>query len=299
MTRWLLVVAAVPLWLGSSVLLGSIPALRRGSLSARLLPHTPGARAPAHRGGNSLRAVVEPIAADWAERIARAAGLGQDLRRRLDLVGDHRSTSAFRIRQVALSLATGLTATVLAGAVGLPGAALTAVAIASPAIAFAALDEHLSSRARQEQRRRRNELPVVAEQLGMLIATGYSVPAALARVGERGHGRVSDDLRLVVARIGQGVDETVALRSWADMVDLDGAHRLVSVLSLHRSTTDLGRLIGQEARSIRDELHRELLATLERRTQQVWIPVTVATLVPGVMFLLVPFLAAVRSFTDL
>lgn len=299
MTRWLLVLAVVPMWLGASLLLGSIPVLRRGSLTARLLPHTPGARSPVRTGGNSLRAVVEPIAADWAERLARAVGLGQDLRRRLDLVGDDRGPSAFRVRQVGLSIGVGMFVVVGSGAVGVPGTLLTAIAIAAPAVTFALLDEHLSSRARQEQRRRRNELPVVAEQLGMLFATGYSVPAALARLGERGHGRVSADLRRVAAQIGQGVDETVALRAWAEMVDLEGAHRLVSVLALHRSTTDLGRLIGQEARSIRDELHRELLASLERRTQQVWIPVSVATLVPGVMFLLVPFLAAVRSFTDL
>lgn len=299
MTRLLLVLAVIPMWLGASLLLGAIPALRRGSLSARLLPHAPGTRVTLRPGGASLRAVVEPIAADWGERLARTVGLGQDLRRRLDLVGDDRGTSAFRVRQVASSVATGMVVVLGAGTLGLAGPVLTACAIATPAITFALLDEQLSSRARQEQRRRRSELPVVAEQLGMLIATGYSVPAALSRLGERGHGRISVDLHRVTAQIGQGVDEIVALRSWADTVDLDGAHRLVSILALHRSTTDLGRLIGQEARSIRDQLHRELLATLERRTQQVWIPVTVATLVPGVMFLLVPFLAAVRSFTDL
>ncbi|MEM9714138.1 MAG: type II secretion system F family protein [Actinomycetota bacterium] len=299
MTRWLLLLAVVPMWLGSALVLASVPAVRRGSLSARLLPHTPGARIAVRSGNGSLRAVVEPIAADWAERLAGATGLGQDLRRRLALVGDDRGPSAFRVRQAGASVAAGMVAVVLAGALGLPGAVLTTTAIVVPALTFALVDEHLSSRARQERRRRRDELPVVAEQLGMLIATGYSLPSALARLGNRGSGRVSDDLRRVVAQIGQGVDEVTALRQWAETIDLDGAHRLVSVLALHSSTTDLGRLISQEARNIRDELHRELLATLERRTQQVWIPVTVATLVPGVMFLLVPFLAAVRSFTDL
>ena len=44
--------------------------------------------------------------------------------------------------------------------------------------------------------------------------------------------------------------------------------------------------------------HRETLDLIERRSQQVWIPVTVATLVPGVMFLAVPFIEAMRLFTD-
>ena len=41
-----------------------------------------------------------------------------------------------------------------------------------------------------------------------------------------------------------------------------------------------------------------LIETIERRGQQVWIPVTVATLVPGVIFLAVPFVEAMRLFTS-
>jgi tight adherence protein C len=37
---------------------------------------------------------------------------------------------------------------------------------------------------------------------------------------------------------------------------------------------------------------------MERRSQQVWIPVTVATLVPGVIFLAVPFVEALRMFSE-
>ena len=61
---------------------------------------------------------------------------------------------------------------------------------------------------------------------------------------------------------------------------------------------DLGRLIADEARAIRRDVHRELIETIERRGQQVWIPVTVATLVPGVIFLAVPFIEALRLFSN-
>ena len=44
-------------------------------------------------------------------------------------------------------------------------------------------------------------------------------------------------------------------------------------------------------------MHRELIETIERRGQQVWIPVTVAALVPGVIFLAVPFVEALRLFS--
>jgi tight adherence protein C len=56
-------------------------------------------------------------------------------------------------------------------------------------------------------------------------------------------------------------------------------------------------LISEEARSIRRDVQRERVEAIERRAQQVWIPVTVAALVPGVLFLIVPFVEAMRLFT--
>ena len=49
--------------------------------------------------------------------------------------------------------------------------------------------------------------------------------------------------------------------------------------------------------SIRREVQRELIEQIERRAQQVWIPVTVATLVPGAVLLAVPFIEALRLFS--
>ena len=47
---------------------------------------------------------------------------------------------------------------------------------------------------------------------------------------------------------------------------------------------------------MRRESQRRLLERIERRNEQVWIPVTVATLVPGVIFLAIPFVDALHSF---
>ena len=140
------------------------------------------------------------------------------------------------------------------------------------------------------------ELPVLAEQLAMLLASGRSVSAAIDRIGERGRGPGAADLRRVTRRIQQGIDERDALREWADLRPTVGVTHLVSVLTLAREATDLDRLVDQEAATIRADAHRELLAELERRSQQVWIPVTVATLLPGSLLLLVPFLDALRLF---
>ena len=133
----------------------------------------------------------------------------------------------------------------------------------------------------------------------MLLSSGFSVGGAVTRIAERGHGAVARDLTEVVARMYHGVAVEDALREWAAVVDVDAAYRLVGVLNLHRETGDLGRLIAQEARTTRREAQRRLLEKIERRAQQVWVPVTVATLIPGVIFLAVPFLDALQLFSDL
>ena len=48
---------------------------------------------------------------------------------------------------------------------------------------------------------------------------------------------------------------------------------------------------------MRREAQRRLVETIERRAQLVWIPVTVATLVPGVLLMAVPFLAAMQTWS--
>ena len=70
------------------------------------------------------------------------------------------------------------------------------------------------------------------------------------------------------------------------------------MLSLNREAGDLGTLISDEARSIRREAHRELLEAIERKDQQVWIPVAVAALIPGTILIAIPFIQAMRTFSN-
>ena len=138
---------------------------------------------------------------------------------------------------------------------------------------------------------------MVSEQLGMLVSAGWSVPGAISRIAERGSGACAQDLRRVRIRMQQGLSETEALREWADLADVPELTSLVAVLSLNRETADLGRLVAEEARSCRREAHRRLIESIERRNQQVWIPVTVAALVPGVLLMAIPFIDALSLFS--
>jgi Flp pilus assembly protein TadB len=178
-----------------------------------------------------------------------------------------------------------------------PGPVTLLVIVGLPLLAFLLVEQELARRSDRWQQRLFLELPVVSEQLGMLLSAGYSLGASLARLSQRSDGAVARDLRRVVGRTRQGVDERRALTEWAAVASVPAVDRLVAVLALNREAADLGGLITEESRAVRAEVHRELIETIEKHAQQVWIPVTVATLVPGVLFLAVPFIEAMRLFT--
>ena len=296
MARWW-AGSALVLWVGVTLLLARVRWLTRPGLTARLEPYVladhgaPARRPPAGGTGNLAAACLE-----LGGRASRALGLGDDAADRLRRIHSPLDLAAFRVHQLGWALA-GLAAGCVAGAAlsPLPVLALAAVLV-GPVAGFGVADRRLAAESRRWQRRVERELPVVVEQLAMLTSAGYSLGAALARLAERGHGNVSRDLVRVCGRIRQGLSEGDALREWAAVADVPAVDGLLPVLALNREATDLGRLLTVEARRIRRDLHRRLVESAERRAQLVWVPVTVAALVPGVAFLAVPFLDALRLY---
>jgi tight adherence protein C len=298
----LLLLVALALFAGVTLLLSELRWFRRRPLVDRLAPYVPGGAAARRPGGGVMSAasfgqVVGPLARAVGERAARAFGVTEPLATRLERVHSPLDVTGFRVRQLATTLLGLVGGALAAVALGASGPLALGFVAGGALLAFLVVEQRLASESARWQRRIFLELPVVSEQLGMLLGAGYSLGAALSRVAARGKGACGRDLERVVGRIRQGLTEVEALREWATVADVDALGRLVSVLALNRQAGDLGRLIGEEARSIRRDVHRQLVEVIERRGQQVWIPVTVATLVPGVIFLSVPFIEALRLFT--
>jgi tight adherence protein C len=298
----LVAIAALALFAGSTLLLSRIRWFRRRPLVDRLAPYVPGGSAARRTGilvsAETFGQAIGPLAQVMGDRVARAVGVTEPLALRLERVGSTLDVAAFRVRQLAWAAVGLVIGTVLAAATRQSGPVALLLIVTGSLIGFLAVEQRLASESQAWQRRIFLELPVVAEQLGMLLSAGYSLGAGLGRLAARGKGACGRDLQRVVGRIRQGLSETEALREWATVADVDALHRLVGILALNRQSGDLGRLIGEEARAIRRDVHRELIETIERRGQQVWIPVTVAALVPGVIFLAVPFVDALSLFAN-
>jgi tight adherence protein C len=296
----LVLLSGALLWVGVTLLLSELRWFSRRTLAERLGPYVPGGMGVRTRAGvlsvESFREAVGPLARLLGSQFSRLFGVTEDLDRRLTRIHSTLDVTEFRVRQIGWAIAgfgVGLLATV---AFRPPVVVALLLMLGGMLLAFLVLEQQVSGASDRWKRTVYLELPVVAEQIGMLLGSGFSLSAALDRVARRGSGAAAQDIRRVLARVRQGVSEDVALREWAELAEVDALDRLVSVLALNREATDLGRLIAEEARSIRQDVQRELVERMEARGQQVWIPVTVATLVPGVIFIAVPFTRALGGF---
>ena len=297
----IIALASLAFFAGAILLFAELRWFNRRTLADRIAPYTPGGLGRTPRSGilsvESFREVVAPLSRSLGATGARLFGVSEELAVRLRRVHSELDVTAFRVRQLGWSLAAFAAAALFSVAASVPVPVAVVFVVGLPILAFLIQEQQLAFASERRQRRILLELPVVAEQLGMLLSSGYSLGSALIRISDRSNGACAQDLKIVMTRVRQGLTEIQALREWAQLADVDALDRLVAVLALNQQAGDLGNLISEEARSIRRGVHREQLETIERRSQQVWIPVTVAALVPGVIFIAVPFADAVSFFT--
>jgi len=292
----LTVLSGLALWVGASLVLAQVRPIGRPRLIERLRPFSADASTAAGTDGLGTRRVIAPLADRVGRRLAALVGSTDDASLRLERIHSKLSISGFRMRQMGWALASVVGVVILGAGMRVPtGLVLVGMPLGALG-AYAVTEWSLSRSCRRFEERRILELPVIAEQLAMLVAAGHSLGSAVARISSRGQGVIAMDLARVHQRVRQGVPEAEALREWATRARSPSVERLVSVLVLSPETGDLGRLLTQEARAIRRSVQRRTVELMDRRSQQVWVPVTVAALVPGVIFIAVPFVAALRLF---
>jgi hypothetical protein len=297
----LLVALATVGWIGTTLVLAELPSLRRPRLARRLARHGNHSdrlqAAPTVWSWSAARQVLGPLVISTGNRAARLVGADDELAHRLARVDARVDAATFRARQAARTALALVSALAVTSIVALPGAVAIGVIIAAPVLTFLVIEQRSLTASTEWQRRLGRELPVVAEQLGMLLSSGYSLGGAIARISERGDGICAHAFARVTVRVRQGLSDIEALHEWAELAQVPALDRLVRVLELNFQAADLGDLISSEARATRREAQRGLQELIERRSQTVWIPVTVATLVPGVIFMAVPFVDAMGKLT--
>lgn len=291
--------STILLFIGTTLLLSEFRAFKSRSLAARVSPYLPGERL-ARRGEilsvESFGQLLRPLSEAAGGMAARVFGISEELPRRLRRVHWEIDASEFRLRQVGWAVGAAMTVLLVGLVLGVPTPVVILFLLIAPLLAFLIVEQQLATASDSWKHRTFQELPVVSEQIAMLLGSGYSLGAALQRVSTRGSGVIAKDLEVVTQRIRQGAGEHAALVEWADTADVEAVTRLVAILSLNKEAGDLGTMVATEARTVRAEAHRELLEAIEKKNQQVWIPVTLAALVPGVILMMIPFISALAEF---
>ncbi len=232
-------------------------------------------------------------------RVGALLDADAELASRLSAAGLSRTPASFRTRQLACA-AGALAACATALSLGGASAALAlGGSLAAAGATYGTFEQRLSAQGAARRADITEELPIVAEHIGMLLASGMSLTGALRAAAQRGKGFCAADLERVTAQVSGGSSVEVALAEWADVAGSAEIRRFVGVLTLHSDATDIAALVADEVRSARMEAHRRLIERIERRNEQVWIPVTVAALVPGAVLLAIPFSDALRGYAAL
>lgn len=296
--RLLLTLGVLAAWLGLAFVLAALPGFRRRPLATRLAPY--GSAPPTWRSSPAIsleaaRDVLGPLAVTWGEAVSTGLGVPDALELRLLRAGDQRTVVDFRLHQALVGAGAFASALALVLLVAIPATPAAVLTICTTSAALLVVEQRITIRARVHQARLEAEMPVITEQLAMLIQAGFSMTGAIRRLSERANGAAAGDLAGVLHRIQQGLSVDAALQEWSASMGVDALTRLVSVCALDRDLSDIGPMLSDEARAVRRDQQRQLIESIERRNEQVWIPVTVATLIPGMVLLAIPFADALRA----
>ncbi|MDA8270689.1 MAG: hypothetical protein M0Z39_04695, partial [Actinomycetota bacterium] len=78
----------------------------------------------------------------------------------------------------------------------------------------------------------------------------------------------------------------------------ESKRRLTDLFLAKTTTSETLALLSALINQLRKEQRFSLIAEIERRNQLVWIPVTIAVLVPGMIFIAIPLEATLHSLLN-
>lgn len=141
-------------------------------------------------------------------------------------------------------------------------------------------------------------MPAEIEKLAVYLAGGYSLVGATTRVAERTKSPCAEIFEIIARGLKGGEEISVAVSQARELFEAPSLARLANVLEGALYGADLVKAARSEAAAQREAIHRLALAEMEKNSQKIWIPITIAALVPGIVLIFVPFVAVMRAVTS-
>jgi Flp pilus assembly protein TadB len=137
----------------------------------------------------------------------------------------------------------------------------------------------------------------LVELTSILVNSGRSVNSALLRATQDERHPWAPFLRTALSAADRGGVIGEELLKLAHVIDIPNFERFAELIHLHINTPELGQLLHAELVTLRRNRHLQLIETLEIRSQLVWIPVSIAILIPGTILLAIPLINSLKFFS--
>jgi hypothetical protein len=152
-----------------------------------------------------------------------------------------------------------------------------------------------SSTAQFSHRRRTQQLNFALtpflQQVRLRITGGNSLQKALTSADNVGN----QDIEHLQNLLRSGMDIERSSKLWLDDFQAPAKQRLADLWSTKTTTSEMLALIENLLQWLNSEQRFFLTSEIERRNQLVWIPVTVAVLLPGMIFIAIPLEATLKT----
>ena len=281
-----------------SLTLSRLPFFSTPSLSRKIQVAARGTSTATTTTWTSIAERYSRVAEEFGERFSRVVGIATPLVDRLRLAERQQTPREFRMRQAGLGASSAIAVASLAI---LTGGTMIVIGLAAGVgllVAVGIYEEMLGQAVKKNRQSVNAELAQFGERLAMMCLAGSSASSALLRIGTAGDTALRRAVACAVEQTKNGMGLAEALKHETAMFNAPGLDRVIRLIAAQHETPNLAQLLQQQAALQRSEAHRQLIADLDKRSQTVWIPVTVATLVPGVIFLAVPFLSALQPLNN-
>lgn len=158
---------------------------------------------------------------------------------------------------------------------------------------FSQITKQAFQRSAEKRRNRSLDFAIasVLEQVHLKVMNGNSLKAALTAAEDPGNR----DVRYLLNMLKSGLDLPQAGTFWINDFDNPTKRRVVDILTSNATAAETLALVEALIEHLRNEQKFALIGEIERRNQLVWIPVTLAVLLPGMIFIAIPLEATLKA----
>lgn len=152
----------------------------------------------------------------------------------------------------------------------------------------------LHLQARETAEALRNDMPLLLSELQSSLERGNSLTTAVITTARSSQTAWSEHLTQLAASLTRGESLATAFGELAENITEPEVRRALELLALSNQHQVAQQLVAQLLTKAKRDHHHRLIATAGKREQLIWIPVALATLIPGVLLVIVPLISSLK-----